>query len=290
MAEAVEATTITRMFDPTIWGLRKNQLVVFFAAAGITALYLILKVILFNNSLFFSVPGGAVVIASWLFFMSVGLNRDRLYQFERRVWFMFSMTQGDELIQKYSDKDELKTRNFSHIKNIFKGGQTEFHTDAWGNGKSNNWGTYLKLFAYSPESLDVFFSNAERTLSSVPDGTIIKTILEARRSTGDPAAPFRKELKKEKLHPVIREICYEQIELCQNSNSKTYVTHLAFIIPYETNRKEAFKTLESISYSIHKVLKEMEIESERLDTPEKVDSMFDGMITHNLHIVRRSPE
>lgn len=288
MVETAEATTITRMFDPTIWGLRKNQLVIFLLAAAITACCAIIKAIIFPDSLFFTIYGTLIVISAWFFFVGVGLNKERLYHFERRFKFSISRMQGDECIQKYNTKDETKTKLFTRIKNVFDNGFTEFFPNTWDKGMKNNWAVFIELFAYSPEDLEVFFSNAEMFLSSAPDGTIMKTILEARKDNGDSSAPFKRELKKSDLLPILREICYEQVDLCKGSNSKTYKTHMAFIIPYTPKKKEAFQTLENICKSAQKVLKEMGVENKRLDTPEQVYSMFDEMITHNLHIARRS--
>jgi len=283
MAETTAPTTITRMFDPTLWGLRKNQLCVLFFAGIITAFLAIMKAVVFPNSLIFTVTFWILSLAAWAFFVFVGLNREALYYFENYLRFFVSLKQGEELIQKYNEKDENKTKNFTHIKNIFKGGYTEF----WPINKGNNWAIFLELFAFSPEDLEVFESNAERTLSSVPDGTIIKTILKARKSTRDSAEPFKKELKKDNQIPLIRDICYEQAALCENTNSKTYETHMAFIIPYATNREKAFQTLDNVCVAAQTALKEQGIENNKLKTEEEVYAMFDGMITHNTHIVRR---
>lgn len=285
MTETNAPTTITRMFDPTVWGLRANQLRIFFACAVATALYAIFSRVLIPDSLFVDVAGGVIVIAFWLFFVFVGLNRIALYNFERRINFLISRSQGEEQIRKYNKKDWRKVKNFSRIKNIFKGGFTEFWPIV---NKGHNWAVYLELFACKPEDLDVFFSNSEKTLTGVPANTIIKTVLKARKSTGDAGEQFKKELKKEKQIPLLRDICYEQAELCGKTDSKTYKTHMGFIIPYTTSREEAFRTLDNIGKSVKKSLKEeVGIESKRLETEDEVLEMFAGMISRNTHIERR---
>lgn len=285
LTESNAPTTITRMFDPTVWGLRTNQLRIFFACAIATAIYVMCSRVLIPDSLFVDVTGGVIVIALWLFFVFVGLNRIALYNFERRIMFLISRCQGEEQIRKYNEKDWYKVKNFSRIKNIFKGGYTEFWPIA---NKGHNWGIFLELFAYKPEDLDVFFSNAERTLTGVPANTIIKTVLKARKTTGDEGEQFKKELKKEKQIPILRDICYEQSLLCAKTDSKTYKTHMGFIIPYTTNKEEAFRTLDNIADSVKKSLKlEVGIESRRLENEDEVLEMFAGMISHNTHIERR---
>ena len=280
MTEPTAPTTITRMFDPTVWGLRTNQLRIFFACAIVTALYAAFSRILLPDSLFVAVVGGLIVVACWAFFVFVGLNRIALYNFERRVMFLISRFQGEERIWKYNEKDWRKVKNFSRIKNIFKGGFTEFWPVV---NQGHNWGIYLELFACKPEDLDVFFANSEMTLTGVPANTIIKTVIKARKSTGDAGEQFKKELKKEKQIPLLRDICYEQAELCGKTDSKSYETHMGFIIPYTTKKEDAFLTLDNIADSVKKALKMQGIESKRLETEEEVLIMFGGMISHNTH-------
>lgn len=285
MTESNAPTTITRMFDPTVWGLRANQLRIFFACAIITALYAIVTRVLLPDSLLIDVTGGLIVVTSWLFFVFVGLNRIALYNFERRILFFISRGQGEEQIRKYNKKDWYKVKNFSRIKNIFEGGYTEFWPIA---NKGHNWAIYLELFACKPEDLDVFFSNSEKTLTGVPANTIIKTVLKARKSTGDAGEQYKQELKKEKQIPLLRDICYEQAELCGKTDSKTYKTHMGFIIPYTTKREEAFRDLNNICVSVQKSLKLQGITSKRLENEDEVLDMFAGMISHNTHVERRS--
>mgnify|MGYP000862952699 CR=1 FL=1 len=285
MTESNAPTTITRMFDPTVWGLRSNQLRIFFACAIATALYAVFSRVLIPDSLFIDVAGGVIVIAFWLFFVFVGLNRIALYNFERRILFLISRGQGEEQIRKYNKKDWLKVKNFSRIKNIFDGGYTEFWPIA---NKGHNWAIYLELFACKPEDLDVFFSNSEKTLTGVPANTIIKTVLKARKSTGDAGEQYKQELKKEKQIPLLRDICYEQSELCRKTDSKTYKTHMGFIIPYTTKKEEAFRGLNNICVSVQKSLKLQGITSKRLENEDEVLDMFAGMISHNTHVERRS--
>lgn len=284
MTESNAPTTITRMFDPTVWGLRTNQLRIFLACAVVTALYAIISRVLIQDSLLIDVIGGLVVVAVWLFFVFVGLNRIALYNFERRILFLISRGQGEEQIRKYNKKDWYKVKNFSRIKNIFKGGYTEFWPIA---NKGHNWAIYLELFACKPEDLDVFFSNSEKSLTGVPANTIIKTVLKARKSTGDAGEQYKKELKKEKQIPLLRDICYEQAELCGKTDSKTYKTHIGFIIPYTTKKEEAFRDLNNICVSVQKSLKLQGIVSKRLETEDEVLDMFAGMVSHNTHIERR---
>ena len=284
MTESQTPTTITRMFDPTVWGLRTNQLRIFFACAILTALYAIISRVLIPGILILDVVGALIVVASWLFFVFVGLNRVALYNFERRIFFLISRAQGEEQIRKYNKKDWYKVKNFSRIKNIFKGGYTEFWPSL---NKGNNWGIHLELFACKPEDLDVFFANSEMTLTGVPENTYIKTVLKARKSTGDTGAVFKKELKKGKQIPLLRDICYEQAEICDKSDSKTYETHMSFIVPYTTKKEEAFLILDNICVSVQKALKQNTgIESKRLETEEEVLNMFAGMISHNTHIMK----
>ena len=285
MTESNAPTTITRMFDPTVWGLRTNQLRIFFACAIITALYAIISRVLIPDSLLVDVIGGLTVVVLWLFFVFIGLNRVALYNFERRILFLISRGQGEEQIRKYNKKDWYKVKNFSRIKNIFEGGYTEFWPIA---NKGHNWAIYLELFACKPEDLDVFFSNSEKTLTGVPANTIIKTVLKARKSTGDAGEQYKQELKKEKQIPLLRDICYEQAELCGKTDSKTYKTHMGFIIPYTTKREEAFRDLNNICVSVQKSLKLQGIVSKRLENEDEVLDMFAGMISHNTHIERRS--
>lgn len=284
MTESSTPTTITRMFDPTVWGLKTNQLRIFFACAILTALYAIISRVLIPGILVLDVVGALIVVASWLFFVFVGLNRIALYNFERRVMFVISKAQGEEQIWKYNKKDWNKVKNFSRIKNIFKGGFTEF----WPfENKGNNWGIYLELFACKPENLEVFFANSEMTLTGVPENTYIKTVLKARKSTGDSGEIFKKELKKGKQIPLLRDVCYEQAEICNNSDSKTYETHMGFIIPYTVKKEDACLILENICVSVQKALKQNTgIESKRLETEEEVLNMFAGMISHNTHIMK----
>ena len=284
MTESNAPTTITRMFDPTVWGLRTNQLRIFLACAVVTALYAIISRVLIQDSLLIDVIGGLVVVAVWLFFVFVGLNRIALYNFERRILFLISRGQGEEQIRKYNKKDWYKVKNFSRIKNIFNGGYTEFWPIA---NKGHNWAIYLELFACKPEDLDVFFSNSEKSLTGVPANTIIKTVLKARKSTGDAGEQYKKELKKEKQIPLLRDICYEQAELCGKTDSKTYKTHMGFIIPYTTKKEEAFRDLNNICVSVQKSLKRQGIVSKRLETEDEVLDMFAGMVSHNTHIERR---
>ena len=285
MTESNAPTTITRMFDPTVWGLRTNQLRIFFACAIITALYAIISRVLIPDSLLVDVIGGLTVVVLWLFFAFIGLNRVALYNFERRIIFLISRGQGEEQIRKYNKKDWYKVKFFSRIKNIFEGGYTEFWPIA---NKGHNWAIYLELFACKPEDLDVFFSNSEKTLTGVPANTIIKTVLKARKSTGDAGEQYKQELKKEKQIPLLRDICYEQAELCGKTDSKTYKTHMTFIIPYTTKREEAFRDLNNICVSVQKSLKLQGIVSKRLENEDEVLDMFAGMISHNTHIERRS--
>lgn len=272
------------MFDPTVWGLRTNQLRIFFACAIITALYAIISRVLIPDSLLVDVIGGLTVAVLWIFFVFIGLNRVALYNFERRILFLISRGQGEEQIRKYNKKDWYKVKIFSRIKNIFDGGYTEFWPIA---NKGHNWAIYLELFACKPEDLDVFFSNSEKTLTGVPANTIIKTVLKARKSTGDSGEQYKQELKKEKQIPLLRDICYEQAELCGKTDSKTYKTHMGFIIPYTTKREEAFRDLNNICVSVQKALKLQGIGSKRLETEDEVLDMFAGMISHNTHIERR---
>ncbi|MFA6876058.1 MAG: hypothetical protein WCQ87_05445 [Parabacteroides sp.] len=284
MAESNAPTTITRMFDPTVWGLRTNQLRIFLGCAIITAFYAIISKVLIHDSLFVNVVGGLIVFAAWAFFVLVGLNRIALYNFERHVLFIISRGQGEEQIRKYNKKDCNKVKNFSRIKNVFEGGYTEFWPIA---NKGNNWGIYLELFACKPEDLDVFFSNSEQTLTGVPANTIIKTVLKARKSTGDAGEQFKQELKKGNQIPLLRDICYEQAMLCGNTDSKTYKTHMGFIIPYTTKKDEAFRDLNNICVSVQKSLQMQGIANKRLESEYEVLDMFAEMASHNAHIERR---
>lgn len=282
---ATTPTTITRMFDPTVWGLRTNQLRIFFACAILTAMYAVISRVIMPDSLFVAVSGGLLVVGSWAFFVFVGLNRIALYNFERRINFLISWKQGEEHIRKYNKKDWHKVRNFSRIKRVLERGYTEF----WPiESKGHNWGIYLELFACKPEDLDSFFANSEKTLTGVPANTIIKTVLKARKSTADTGEQFKKELKKENQIPLLRDICYEQALLCGQADSKTYKTHMGFIIPYTAKEGEAIRTLENIANSVKKSLKEEAgIESIRLETEDEVLEMFAGMMSRNTHIERR---
>jgi len=283
MPESQTPTTITRMFDPTVWGLRTNQLRIFFACAILTAFYAVISRVLIPGILVLDVVGALIVVASWMFFVFVGLNRVALYNFERRIIFLISRAQGEEQIRKYNKKDWYKVKLFSRIMNIFEGGYTQF----WPVGKGNNWGIYLELFACKPDDLEVFFANSEMTLTGVPADTIIKTVLKARKNTGDSGAIFKKELKKGKQIPLLRDICYEQAAICDESDSKSYETHMGFIIPYTTKKEDAFLMLDNICVSVQKALKQnIGIESKRLETEEEILNMFAGMISHNTHIMR----
>lgn len=286
MAQKNIPTTMTRMFDPTFWGLRKNQIVVFLCALAITAMGFFIKGAFFPDSGLAYLVVGGISALGWLFFIFVGLDRAALYGFEKHLSFWIRYKAGDEIIEKYNEKDEEKVKNVTHIKKIYNNGFVEFVPQS---KVSNNWAVYFKLDCHSPEDLESFFINAERLISSVPDGTELVTVLKARKNNENYAETFEREIRKERQIPLLREICYEQAEICRSANTCSYETHLGILIPYETNRDRAFKTLGDLSAALHNDLKTMTIPNEILNSPDKIYEMFDGMITYNIHVGRRHP-
>jgi hypothetical protein len=279
-------TTITRFFDPTVWGLRKNQLVVFFTALIITSGSILIKVLVFPDSLLVSVIGFIITVLAWLVFIKIGLDRDVLYHTELLIRFAGRRVQGEEKIQKYNEKDQNKVRNFNRIKRILLGQFVEF----WPVGRGNNWGGYLKIDSYKPLDLAVFEKNAESFLSMLPDGTIIKTILAIRRDLNNNSADqFKHELKKQDLHPIIRDNLYEHVEQCEVAQTRKFTNYMFINVPYTTNARRACETLDNLLSSCEKTLREMEVESHRLKTDDEIYAMFDELVTHNM-IIRRGIE
>jgi hypothetical protein len=201
-------TTITRVFDPKVWGMSPKQFIVFLIPLSITSAAIWLKSTTFPNSNLYTIVSAVICIFAWKFYLSVGRDKESLYNLELRLRFGFSILQNEESIQKYSSKDKQKVKNFTNIKKIHDGGFIEFTPVEEGN----NWGGIIDLDVYAPMDLEVFTRNAERVLSSVPDRTIIKTITVARNKIHSSADQFKKELKKPNLHPIIFDQLYELVD------------------------------------------------------------------------------
>lgn len=274
-------TTMTRVFDPTVWGMTPKQFIVFLVPLSITSASILLKSSMFQNSFIFNLVAIVFCLGAWKFYLEVGRNKAALYNLEMKIRFILSILQVEETIQKYDRKDKVKVVNFTRMTKVLDSGYMEFNP----MGTGNNWGGIIELDAYAPMDLEVFTRNAERLVSSVPDGTIIKTIMAARNKLHDSAEPFRRELKKEKLHPIVRDQLYELVEMCEKAEFKTYKTHIFISIPYTTDQKKACGLLNNVLDSTVKMLEEMGIAGRRLSNEREVINVFSELITHN-QIVR----
>jgi ferritin len=254
-----------------------KQFFVFLIPLSITSGSIMIKARVFPNSILFNILAIVVCLAAWKFYLDVGRNKEALYNLELRLRFLFSILQGEETIQKYDSKDRQKVKNFTRIKKVLDGGYMEFEPVE----TANNWGGIIEVDAYAPMDMEVFTRNAERLLTSVPDGTIIKTIMAARNKVHNAADPFKRELKKEKLHPIVRDQLYELVEMCEKAEFKTYKTHIFISIPYITDKKKACNLLNNVLDSTVKMLEEMGIKGTRMMNENEVTNVFTELITHN---------
>jgi hypothetical protein len=270
-------TTITRVFDPKVWGMSPKQFFVFLIPLIITSGSIWLKSSIFQESNLFTIVSLVICIFAWKFYLDMGRDKEALYNLELRMRFFFSLIQKEENIQKYNSKDKQKVKNFTRIKRIYEGGYIEFTP----LDEGNNHGGILELDAYAPMDLEVFTRNAERVLSSVPDRTIIKTITVARNKIHSSADQFKRELKKPNLHPIIFDQLYELVDQCEKSEFKAYKTHIFIAIPYTSDKKKAHHQLDNVLDSTVKMLDEMGVGARRLKTENEIIGVFSELITHN---------
>jgi len=270
--------TVTRNFNPTIYGYQKNQ-------QNLAIILAVLLMPTFMIGTFLVGPNAAVNIAigqaviETLFFVYVASSASNLYHFECWCRFLKSINKGEDYIEKHGVNGLKKARNLSHIKKVHDGKYIEYF---FTKERPHNWGIMLKLKSFMPEDFDIFAENVERMFIGNPDRTLIKTFLHVRSDLTDYAKPIREELYQNRIPQIVRDSMFEFQMMCEEADSKTAENYMLILIDYTANPIKAKGKLEILLSGVQDILDDMEIGCEVMDTEEKILGMFYGHITYEV--------
>jgi hypothetical protein len=280
--------TTGRKFDPTFCGLHTNQQVL------ALALLVILLFVFMTSVRIVGIDQAnkiclLVGFIEFGFGLYIGRSQSRLYHFECTWRFILSMVAGTDHIEKYAKTGMKKTKKFSYIKWIHKGGFIEYFHEA--KTRPHNWGMIIWLDAFEPEVLNTFINDAARMFQGVPDKTVIKTSVNIRNDLQDYAEPITIQLQENDMPQIVRESMMEHEKLIKHAQIKNYENYMLIMIDYTSSKKKAIKRLDIAANTISKVLREdLDIENHRLATVGEVREAFFGQVTYNVHQKRRFEE
>ncbi|MDD4588934.1 MAG: hypothetical protein PHG06_00695 [Parabacteroides sp.] len=272
--------TTSRKFDPTYYGLQKNQ-------QEFAVLLCIPLVLLFLIGMYVLGPDITVKLCEGLFiiealiFIKVARSAADLYHFECTIRFLKSIKKGDDFIEKHGKFGVEKARGFTHLKKIHEGKYVEFY---YTKERPHNWSTFIKIDSISPENLVQFADSIEKLFIGFPDKTVIKTILQLRSDNTDYAEPIRAELKRDRIPQVVRESMFELQGLCEEAEQKSYICHMQILLDYTQSFEKAKKTLDIITNNISECLGMLKVGNEILKTDDEILDMYYSMITYGVHI------
>lgn len=271
--------TVSRKFDPTVYGLHKNQQSLLMKLAVVLMFFFWGGV--FTVGLDLAVKASAVLAGiELLFFMWIGGSPSNLYHFECWCRFLKSIYKGEDYIEKHGANGMQKARHLTHIKKIHDGKYIEYF---FTKVRPHNWGVMLRLDSFQPDDLEQFALNVERMLIGNPDKTLIKTFLHVRSDLTDYAEPIRKELQRNRIPQIVRDSMFEFQLMCEAADSKSFENHMLVLIDYTANAERAMGKLDIIVNSIQEILNDMEIGNEILNSEEKILGMFYGHVTYGVH-------
>lgn len=271
--------TTSRKFDPTIYGLQRNQQFLVLIMCLPLSLTFIIGCLVFGANIGFKLSMVALAV-DIIIFILVGTNPANLYHFECTLRFLKDIKTGNDYIHKHGKEGEKKAHNLSHIKKIHDDGSIEF---TYTKKRPQNFGGILELKTFSPEDMQVFSENAERMLIGLPDRTLIKTTMKVRSDLSDYSEPIKAELRKNRVPQIVRESMYEHQLICEQADEKSYTNHMLVLIDYVASAEKAKHTLGIVLHAISEVLDDMEIGNRRLITEDEIIEMFYGDITFNIH-------
>jgi len=271
--------TTSRKFDPTIYGLQRNQQFLVLILCLPLSIAFIIGCLVFGASIGFKLSLFVLAIDVIVFIM-VGMSPANLYHFECTLRFLKDIKTGNDYIHKHGKEGEKKAKSLFHIKQIHDDGSIEF---TYTKRRPQNFGGILELKTFSPDELEAFSANAERMLIGLPDRTLIKTTMKVRSDLTDYSEPLKKELRKNRVPQIVRESMYEHQLICEQAEEKSYTNHMLILIDYTASAEKAKHTLGIVLNSISEVLDDMEIGNRRLTTEDEILEMFYGDITFNIH-------
>lgn len=271
--------TVTRKFDPTVYGLHKNQQHLIMILACLLMPTFLIGMFTVSIDLTMKLAAGQAILEG-LFFMWVGSSPSSLYHFECTCRLFKAIYKGEDYIEKHGINGMQKARSLTHIKKIHFGKYIEyFFTKA----RPHNFGTMLKLDSFQPDDLEQFALNIERMFVGNPDKTLIKTFLHVRPDLVDYAAPIKEELKKNRIPQIVRESMFEFQLMCEESDSKSFENHMLILLDYTPSLEKAIGKLDIITNTVQEILTSMGIGSEILETEDEILGMFYGHITYGIH-------
>jgi hypothetical protein len=234
-----------------------------------------------------------VMLIEAVFFFFVGRNSDHFYHFLCTLGFLASIHKGDDYIYKHEEykgnflfrkiKEWVlykKIKELTRIKKIHNGKYIEF---IYSKKTPNNFGALIELKTYQPEDLEAYAENVERMIMGQGDKSMIITSLTVRSDLTDYAKPIKDELKRNRIPPIVRDSMYEHQQMCEMADEKSYKNHMLVLIPYTANVKKAMHSLDIAVDSICRILEELGIGFEWLDTKEKIIRMYNEDLTYNIH-------
>lgn len=279
------ALTTGRKFDPTFYGLHTNQQVLALCLAVVLLFVFMASVRLFGIDTANDICK-ILGLAEIGFGIYIGRSQSRLYHFECTWRFILSMFRGTDHIEKHADGGLEKTKDFSYIKWIHKGGFIEYFYKA--KTRPHNWGAIYWLDAFDPETLKTFLMETTKLFQGLPDKTVLKTSVNIRNDLKDYSEPITIQLQNNDMPKIVRESMVEHEKFIKQAQIKNYENYMLVLIDYTSSKKKAIKTLDIACDSISKVLKEdMKIENHRLASAGEVREAFFGQVTFNVHQKRR---
>jgi hypothetical protein len=274
--------TTSRKFDPTIYGLQKNQQILILILCLPLSFTFIVGCLAFGVGTGFRLSMFALAV-DIIIFILIGMNPANLYHFECTLRFLKDIKTGNDFIFKHGKKGIQKAKNLFHIKKIHSDGSIEFTNT---KQRPQNFGSIIELKTFSPEDMEVFSENAERMLIGLPDRTLIKTTMKVRSDLNDYSEPIKAELRKNRVPQIVRESMHQHQIICEQADEKSYTNHMLVLIDYTASAEKARHMLDIVLHAISEVLDDMEIGNRRLTSQDEILEMFYGDITFNIHGMR----
>jgi len=270
--------TVTRNFNPTIYGYQKNQQnLAILLAFLLMPTFLIGTFVLGPNTAVHVAIGQAVI--EILFFIYIASSASNLYHFECWCRFLKQIYKGEDYIEKHGINGLKKARNLTHIKKIHDGKYIEYF---FTKERPHNWGVMIKIHSFQPEDMEVFAENIERMFIGNEDRTLIKTFLHVRSDLTDYAKPIREELHRNRIPQIVRDSMFEFQLMCEEADSKSAENHMLILLDYTANPVKAKGKLDILVSGVQDILSDMEIGSEVLETEDKILGMFYGHVTYGI--------
>ena len=120
--------TTSRKFDPTIYGLQRNQQFLVLILCLPLSLTFIIGCLVFGASIGFKLSLFALAI-DVIIFILVGMSPANLYHFECTLRFLKDIRKGNDYLHKHGKEGGKKAKSMFHIKKIHGDGSIEFtHT------------------------------------------------------------------------------------------------------------------------------------------------------------------